>query len=103
MPHPLIPARAPRWDWVLVEDILSRSAELREAAQALRVPVTLVHGTASEVFREADARRFRAVVGHMVLRSVEGAGHLVARDRPGALADALLEHLDRADVDRPVC
>jgi pimeloyl-ACP methyl ester carboxylesterase len=92
------PSRAPQWEWALVEDILSRSVELRQAAAALRVPVTLVHGTASEVFRDADAQRFREVVGHMVLRDVEGAGHLVARDRPDELADALLEHLERASA-----
>jgi pimeloyl-ACP methyl ester carboxylesterase len=58
----------------------------------------LVRGTASEALREEEAQRFRAVVGHVVLREVDGAGHLVARDRPAELADALLEHFARAPV-----
>jgi pimeloyl-ACP methyl ester carboxylesterase len=87
--------RRPRWEWALIEDILSRPQELRRAAASLDVPVTLVRGGASPVFPARDVARFRMLVPEAAVHVVPGAGHLVARDRPDELATAILGHLRR--------
>jgi pimeloyl-ACP methyl ester carboxylesterase len=86
--------RAP-WNWALIEDVLSRPQQLRDAAASLDVPVTLVRGGASPAFPDRDVARFTALVPEATVHVVPGAGHLVARDRPEELAAALLSHLGR--------
>ena len=81
--------------WSLIEDILGRSDELRAAAVAVRSPVTLIRGTSSWAIDGDDQRRFSFLAPQASLVTIEGSGHLVARDRPEELADALLDHLDR--------
>jgi len=97
----LAPGRRTRWEWALIEDVLSRPHELREAAASLDVPVTLVRGGDSPVFHARDAARFRSSVPEAVVRVVPGAGHLVARDRPDDLATAVLDHLRREAAAPP--
>lgn len=86
--------------WSLIDDILSRSAELQDATKALHAPVTLIRGTASWAIDADDEQRFSALAPRASLVTIEGAGHLVARDRPAELADALLDHLDRIGARR---
>lgn len=78
-----------RWNWALVEDILAQAPLLRDAAARSRVPIALVRGEHGGV-REEDAARLRALVPSLVVRTVEGAGHLVARERPAQLAEAIV-------------
>lgn len=94
--------RAAGWEWSLIDDILDRSAELREAATSLRCPITLVRGTSSWAIDADDQLRFAALVGHATLVEIEGAGHLVARHRPRELAAALLDHVGRSS-DPSLC
>jgi pimeloyl-ACP methyl ester carboxylesterase len=77
------------WHWPLIEDILGRAGQLRAAAAALRVPVTLVRGAASHL-NDAAVASFLSVVPSATVCVVEAAGHLVARDQPEALAEVLL-------------
>jgi pimeloyl-ACP methyl ester carboxylesterase len=77
--------------WSLVEDILARGDELRDAAVALRVPVTLIRGTSSWAIDTDDQQRFAVLTPQASLVTIEGSGHLVAQDRPEELADALLD------------
>jgi pimeloyl-ACP methyl ester carboxylesterase len=81
------------WNWALVEDILSRQAWLRAAAAEVPVPIALIRGERGLV-RQQDVTRLHALVPALALRCVEGAGHLVARDRPEQLSDVLLELFD---------
>ena len=81
-----------QWNWTLIEDILEQRPSLQEAAARSVVPIALIRGEHGVVGDEACAR-FRALVPSLVVREVEGAGHLVARERPEQLADVLVELL----------
>lgn len=81
-----------RWNWGLVDDILAQAGALREAAARSTVAIALVRGEHGRV-DEQDRARLRALVPSVVERLVAGAGHLVARDRPEQLADALIDVL----------
>lgn len=94
-PAPTIGRAAP-WGWSLIEDILHRADDLREAAAALQGPVTLIRGTSSWAIDADDQQRFSTLVPHAALVTIEGAGHLVAQDRPRELADAIIDHLHRS-------
>jgi pimeloyl-ACP methyl ester carboxylesterase len=80
------------WNWPLVEDILAQTSLLCDAAARSRVPLALIRGEHG-VISDDVCSRFRALVPSVVVRTVEGAGHLVARERPEPLADALIELL----------
>ena len=95
------PSRRPAWNWALIEDVLSRPQQLRDAAASLDIPVTLVRGGASPAFPAHDVARFTTLVPGAAVHVVPGAGHLVARDRPEELAAALLEHLRREAAVAP--
>jgi pimeloyl-ACP methyl ester carboxylesterase len=90
----------------LVDDALARADELRAGARAIEAPTTLVRGGASPTIDDDDVARFRGLVPHVAVRTVAGAGHLVARDQPEGLARVLLDHLaagpsGRRGVDLP--
>lgn len=96
---PAEPARAylktiesPRrpWNWTLVEDILASRPLLLSAAVELTVPMALIRGEHGSV-SEADCRALQSGVPSLAVRTVAGAGHLVARDQPNQLAAVLLE------------
>src|SRR5215210_68778 len=61
----------------------------RDRIAGLRVPVTVLVGRESDPVFGAAARRLVASVGHAELREVDGAGHLLQRDRPDAIVDAV--------------
>jgi predicted alpha/beta-hydrolase family hydrolase len=82
----------------LVTDILGRGAELRGALAGLDRPVLLAHGTGRSAVTPAALARFPALARHGRSVAVAGAGHLVARERPAALAGALRAFL----ASRPV-
>jgi pimeloyl-ACP methyl ester carboxylesterase len=67
---------------------------LSAAAQAVRSPLLLVHGTASEIVSEAGAARFRAMLPDAQVVPIAGAHHMVAGDDNDAFLGALLTFLD---------
>lgn len=77
-----------KWD---MDDINRR---LSAAAQAVRSPLLLVHGTASEIVSEAGAARFRAMLPDAQVVPIAGAHHMVAGDDNDAFLGALLTFLD---------
>lgn len=87
---PIVGSGAP-----LVEDVLSRAAQLRDAATVLDLPALLVRGGRS-LLTDDDVERFLTLVPHASVAVVPDAGHLVAKDDPAALAAALLDHLGSA-------
>jgi pimeloyl-ACP methyl ester carboxylesterase len=82
-----------RWHWPLNEDILGRVEELQRAAASLRVPVHLIRGSHGNL-DPAALDHFLRLVPSATLSVVNGAGHLVARDRPHELARALLDFIE---------
>jgi pimeloyl-ACP methyl ester carboxylesterase len=74
----------------IVRDILGRTDELCDAARALTVPTLLVRAERSFGLTREAGERFRQLVPHAEEVVIQDSGHLVARDQPRALAEALL-------------
>jgi pimeloyl-ACP methyl ester carboxylesterase len=82
-----------KWNWSLIEDALAQAPALRDAAARSPVPIALVRGERGGV-RDEDCARLQSLVPSLVVRKVDGAGHLVAKDRPEQLAEVLLDLLE---------
>lgn len=76
------------WD---MEEINRR---LSAAAQAIRAPLMLIHGTKSEIVSAAGAARFRAMLPDAEIVAIEGAHHMVAGDDNDAFLGALLTFIE---------
>lgn len=76
-------------------DMDAINLRLSAAARAVRQPLMLVHGTASEIVSEAGAARFRALLPEAEVVPIEGAHHMVAGDDNDAFLAALVAFLDR--------
>jgi pimeloyl-ACP methyl ester carboxylesterase len=74
----------------LVEDILSRGPELTCIVGALTLPVLLVCGGANSPMGETGRSEFAALLPHARIQIIDSAGHLVARDAPRDLAEAII-------------
>ncbi|WP_410677043.1 alpha/beta fold hydrolase [Amycolatopsis sp. cmx-4-68] len=97
----------------LVDDILAQVPRLRQVMAQLDVPVLLVRGDSGSPVTDGDADRLLRVVPHAAVTRIRGAGHLVARDQPVALAEtvaavttewpalALLRDLGAEQVEHP--
>ncbi|MEV7097256.1 alpha/beta fold hydrolase [Amycolatopsis sp. NPDC051045] len=97
----------------LVDDILARVPHLRQITARLDLPVLLVRGGHGSPVTDGDADRLLRLVPHATVTGIPGAGHLVARDQPVALAEtvaavtsewpalALLRDLGARQVDHP--
>lgn len=70
----------------LVEDILAQVPRLRQITGALDLPLLLVHGDTGSSVTAEDIDQLLRLAPHTTVRSVHGAGHLIARERPVALA-----------------
>jgi len=79
-------------DLALVDDILSRTAEMTGWAASLRVPLLLVRGEHSHLDARA-ALELRELCPQLSIEVVAGAGHLVAHDQPQRLAELLSRFL----------
>jgi pimeloyl-ACP methyl ester carboxylesterase len=93
-----------RWHWHWDPGILAGGSDLQslldgtratEAAAALSVDTLLVSGGESDVVRQEDVLRFRALVPSAQAVKVAGAGHMVAGDRNDRFADAIGRFLAR--------
>lgn len=84
--------RGMRLHWPLNENILGRLDQLQRATAELRVPVHVISGSRGNTDPVAF-KSFLQLVPHATLRVIDGAGHLVARDRPAELAAVLLDCL----------
>lgn len=80
-------------------DMDAINQRLSAAARAVRQPLMLVHGTASEIVSEAGAARFRALLPEADVVPIEGAHHMVAGDDNDAFLAALIAFLDRLAVE----
>ncbi|GEM33228.1 hypothetical protein NN3_42350 [Nocardia neocaledoniensis NBRC 108232] len=79
----------------IVEDVLDRIPQLEQAAVALEVPVLLVRAGERTPVTEDYVDEFVRLVPHADVHRIAGAGHLVARERPGELAEVIVGWLPR--------
>jgi pimeloyl-ACP methyl ester carboxylesterase len=82
----------------LVDDILGRAESLRAAAESLNLPVLAVRAGSRGALPDEDEDRFLKLVPHASIVSIEGAGHLVARDKPIELARIVGDFLSQDPV-----
>ncbi|RZQ63021.1 alpha/beta fold hydrolase [Amycolatopsis suaedae] len=73
----------------LVEDILAQVSRLRRITAELGLPILLVRGGAGSPVTDEDVEDLRCLAPHVTVSRVPGAGHLVARDQPVALAETI--------------
>ncbi|MER7849049.1 alpha/beta hydrolase [Kitasatospora sp. NPDC096077] len=74
----------------LVEDILTQVPRLRQVTAELALPILLVHGDHGSSLTDEDIDRLLRLAPHTTVRPLQGAGHLIARDQPVALARAVI-------------
>ena len=75
----------------IVEDILTQVPRLEQITAELGLPFLLVHGDTGSSLTAEDIDRLTGLAPHAEVRLVPGAGHLIARDHPIALARSLVE------------
>lgn len=87
-----------RWHWdprIVAEEPARHHRVVQQAAKTLaglpHLPVMLVRGLSSDVVSDAGVAAFRAVVPHLRIVDVEGAGHMVAGDRNDAFGGAVVD------------
>jgi pimeloyl-ACP methyl ester carboxylesterase len=97
----------------IVDDTLAQVPRLRQIAAALDLPVLLVRADTGSPITDDDIDQFLHLAPHATVTRIPGAGHLVARDRPAALAEviaagtaewpalALLRELGAGQLDHP--
>ncbi|WP_261300379.1 alpha/beta fold hydrolase [Sphingomonas alpina] len=78
---------------LLIGDILGRATSLRTAAASLDMPVLMIRAGLHSPLSDEDAYRFLKLVPHATIATIAGAGHLVARDKPLELAQAIGDFL----------
>lgn len=66
-----------------------RLEALRALIPDIRCPTLVLRGGESDVFLDDDARRFANALRDATWLRIEGAGHTIQGDRPGALVDAI--------------
>ncbi|MGF1426169.1 alpha/beta fold hydrolase [Kitasatospora sp. LaBMicrA B282] len=74
----------------LVEDILAQVPRLRQVTAELDLPVLLVHGDNGSSLTDEDIDQLLRLAPHTTVRPIQGAGHLIARNQPVALAQAII-------------
>ncbi len=71
---------------------------LENAARELRVPVLLTRGELSNVVDDDGVAAFRALVPHVEVETIAGAGHMIVGDCNDAFADAVIRFLERTSM-----
>ncbi len=88
-------------DSPLVEEILRQGALFRESASRLDLPVLLIRAGLWSPLDDDVVDRFCRLVPHLAVTTIAGAGHLIARDAPFALATALIAFISAEPGCRP--
>ena len=84
----------------LVAEVLGRADALRAAAAALRLPLHIVRAGRDSPATDAVVAELAAEIPALHTHEIPEAGHLVARDAPGPLADVLAAAAGGGDVRR---
>lgn len=97
----------------IVDDILAQVPRLRQVTAELDLPILLVRGGSGSPITGGDVDQLLRLAPHAAVTRIRGAGHLVARDQPVALAEtiaagttewpalALLRDLGAGQADHP--
>lgn len=75
----------------LVEDILTHVPHLEQITAALDLPIHLIHGDTGSALAKEDITRLLGLAPSATVRTIPNAGHLIAREQPAALAQAILD------------
>ncbi|MCR6488932.1 alpha/beta hydrolase [Amycolatopsis sp. OK19-0408] len=75
----------------LVDDILAQVPLLRQVTTRLDLPVLLVRGGSGSPVTDEDVNELVRSASRATVTCVRGAGHLVARDQPVALAETVAD------------
>ncbi len=82
----------------LVDDILSRSDQLSHIVAGLDLPILLVCGGARSPIDDDARASFSSIAPQALIETVEGAGHLVARDAPAELSQLIGDFANTPEV-----
>ncbi|WP_045701290.1 alpha/beta fold hydrolase [Streptomyces rubellomurinus] len=74
----------------LVEDILAQVPRLRQVTAELDLPLLLVHGDTGSSVTAEDFDQLLRLAPRTTVRSIQGAGHLIAREQPVSLARTIV-------------
>ncbi|QTD95840.1 alpha/beta fold hydrolase [Streptomyces cyanogenus] len=74
----------------LVEDILAQVPRLQQVTAELDLPLLLIHGDNGSALTDEDLDQLLHLAPHTTVRPIRGAGHLIARNQPVALAQAII-------------
>ncbi|GAB3491465.1 hypothetical protein GCM10027521_37630 [Amycolatopsis cihanbeyliensis] len=85
----------------LVDDILAQVPRLRQVTAELDLPVLLVRGGSGSPVTDDDVDRLLRLAPHATVTRISGAGHLVARDQPVALAETIAAGITEWPARRP--
>jgi pimeloyl-ACP methyl ester carboxylesterase len=86
---------------ICLEEMEARLAELRRLLSRLRLPVLILRGAESDVFLDEHAERFADALPDARWVRIEGAGHAIQGDRPGALVREIRGFLDERGLSNP--
>jgi pimeloyl-ACP methyl ester carboxylesterase len=73
----------------IADDIFGQVPRLRQIAAGLDMPVLLVRGGSGSPMVDEDVDQLLRLVPHATVAGIPGAGHLVAREQPVALAETI--------------
>ena len=79
----------------LAAEVIRQRERITRAARAIDLPTLLLHGARSHVIGARELTDFAADFRRGEAMEVHGAGHLVARDQPAPVAEALTGFLQR--------
>jgi pimeloyl-ACP methyl ester carboxylesterase len=100
-------------DAEIIDDIFAQLPRLRQSIEKVDLPILLVRGGGESPVTDEDVDGLLRPAPHATVTCIQGAGHLVARDRPVELAGtiaaqtltwpalALLRELGAARIDHP--
>jgi pimeloyl-ACP methyl ester carboxylesterase len=75
--------------------LVAESPVLGESVSRVRCPATVIAGDRDLIVPDSSARDLAERLAHARLVIVNGLGHLLVRDQPQVVADAVLEMLDQ--------
>mgnify|MGYP003677486508 CR=1 FL=1 len=84
----------------IVEDILARADMMTRRVSQLRLPIMLVCAGKPSPLHDDDREHFLSIAPHASIRTLDKAGHLIARDAPDDLADLIAEFARNLSVNQ---